>query len=158
MTPVKRILVLLLPLLGACAELAGPDVPVDVQLTASRTEIAPGDTVRLVATLTNRTDEPLVLTFGGCQVLPYVHSAAGEMVVPGGGWMCLAVMSSLEIAPRGTHTATFVWTGQRSLYQSGTVEPYSEPLPAGEYRAHAVLVKNSHTGEIRSNEVVLRIR
>ena len=155
----RRVLVLLLPLLAACSELAGPDVPVELQLTASRTEIAPGGTVRLIATLINRTGEPLVLSFNsGCQILPYVHSAAGEMVVPGGGWGCAAVMTSLQIAPRGTHTATFVWTGERTLYRPGTPEPYYEPLPAGEYRAHVVLVENSHTGEIRSNEVVLRIR
>ena len=155
----KRILVLLLPLLAACSELAGPDVPVELQLTASRTEIAPGDTVRLIATLTNRTGDPLVLSFSSaCQILPYVHGAAGEMVVPGGGWACAAVMTSLKIAPRGTHTATFVWTGERTLYRPGTFEPYSEPLPAGEYRAHAVLVENSRTGAIRSNQVVLRIR
>ena len=81
------------------------------------------------------------------------------MVVPGGGWGCAAVMTSLQIAPRGNYSTTsLIWTGERTLYRPGTLEPYSEPLPAGEYRAHVVLVENSHTQEIRSNDVALRIR
>lgn len=110
-------------------------------LDAFPREISPGDTARIVATLTNTNSRAVTLHFSsGCQILYYVENAAGEVVEPeGGGWVCAAVLTSIELAAGASHTRVFSWTGQRVRYDPATWQPLHEPIPSGEYRTYAAL-------------------
>ena len=134
---------------------------ISLALSVSPARISPGDTVRLAARLTNHTASPVRLTFGGCQVLFFVENAKGEMVEPrGGGWGCLAVITTMDLAPGETKTQEHRWTGQTRRYDPGTPRPVYDPLPAGSYRAYATV--DAMVGEkrimLRSNTETVELR
>lgn len=165
----KLALPALLALAGACTD-ASAVVDVDAQaqdglvlaVTASPAGITPGDTVRLVAHLANRNDFPVRLDFpSSCQVLPYVEGPDGKVVYPyGGGWGCLTVLTSLQLAPGEVKEQVFKWTAQRTDYDRQTSRPVYTPLPAGEYRAYVVLNGSGERGTVtlRSNTEKVTVR
>ena len=133
-----------------------------LSLTASPAAIAPGDTARLVARLANHNDHAVRLDFSsGCQILPYVESAEGQVVYPyGGGWGCTAALTSLTLAAGEVREVAYVWTGQSYDYDRKTFAPIYTPLPAGSYRAHVVLSGGlgADRVELRSNTEALTLR
>jgi hypothetical protein len=141
------IAILLASLVAACDALTSEPAGAEARglllsVEASPAEAAPGDTVRIVARLRNQNPREVRLRFGsGCQILPYVEDAAGQVVEPqGGGWFCTAALTSIRLGAGQTETRSFYWTGQRVVGQEpGTFLPIREPLPAGEYRVHVTL-------------------
>lgn len=140
--------------LSACEMVVGPDADASTQegigltLSAAPARIAPGDTVRLVARVTNHNAHPVRLTFGGCQVLPYVENSAGKVVYPGGGgWMCAGVMSHVDLQAGEVKEEVYTWTGQQTGHDPKTLQPVHAPLPAGTYRAYATM--HATLGETR---------
>ncbi|MET0399925.1 MAG: BsuPI-related putative proteinase inhibitor [Longimicrobiaceae bacterium] len=133
-----------------------------LSLTAAPAAIAPGDTARLVARLANHNEHSVRLDFSsGCQLLPYVESAGGEVVYPhGGGWVCTAALTSLELAPGEVREQELRWTGQSRDHDPQTFAPVYSALPPGSYRAYAVL-SGSLGGErleLRSNTETVTVR
>jgi hypothetical protein len=139
---------LLFPLAG-CTSLLGSDEQelaleesngIALSLAAQGTSLAAGDTLRLTARVANTGSTPVRLSFSsGCQVLPYVENAAGKIVYPGGGgWMCTAALTELELT-----------AGEAEEYHFRT------PLPAGEYRAYARLdaTRGEQRLSLRTREV-----
>jgi hypothetical protein len=126
---------------------------ISLTLSVSPARISPGDTARLTARLTNHTPLPVRLDFSsGCQVLFYVESAEGKVVEPGGGgWMCAAVLTHLQLAPGETKTQVYAWTGQARGHDPQTFRPVYTPHPAGSYRAYATL-----NGALREKRITLR--
>jgi len=156
-------------LLGACADLISePDDSrtrgLVLSVDASPREIAPGDTVRIVARLRNTNTRPVTLNFtGGCQILYFVEDAAGRPVEPKeGSWGCTAALTSLRLGAGQTEERTFFWLGQRVVgYDQTTWRPIMEPLPAGEYRVRATLVDSEFDGKrisLRTPAVPLTLR
>lgn len=162
----KLALPALLALAGACADPSAVDSDAQdglvLAVTASSASIVPGDTLRLVAHLANRNEFPVRLDFSSsCQVLPYVEGPDGRVVYPyGGGWGCLAVLTSLELAPGEVKERVFKWTAQRSGRDPQTFRPVYTPLPAGEYRAYVVLNGSGERGTVtlRSNTEKVTVR
>lgn len=126
---------------------------VSLTLSVSPARISPGDTARLTARLTNHTHLPVRLDFSsGCQILFYVENAEGKVVEPGGGgWMCAAVLTHLQLAPGETKTQVYHWTGQAHGHHPTTFKPVYTPHPAGSYRAYATL-----NGTLRERRIALR--
>lgn len=146
-------LLLLLPLAG-CTSLLGPDEQdlvveqsdgISLSLSAARSELAAGDSLRLTARVANTRSQPVRLRFNsGCQVLPYVQDAAGGTVFPeGGGWVCTAALTELELA-----------AGEAEEYHFRTA------LPAGQYRAFATLEarRGEHPLSLRTRELHVVVR
>lgn len=139
----KLFLPLVLALAAGCETLTDPappaeDLGVRLSLSVSRNAVARGDTVRLVGRIANRGTKALRIDFGsGCRLLPYVEDASGKVVFPsGGGWMCTAALSHLELAPGETRDEAFTWVAQ---------------VPAGTYRAYASL-----NGSVAGEALTLR--
>jgi hypothetical protein len=145
-------------LLGGCADVLlnpGPSAEAEglvLSLEASPLEISPGDTVRIVARLTNTNRRTVTLGFGSaCQIMPYVENAAGEVVMPqGGGWICAAVITSLRLEPGQTAQREFTWTGQTTRYEPPMWQPIQEPLPAGQYQIRVAMEQTELNGRLLS--------
>ena len=131
-------------------------------LAASPASIAPGDTARLVARLANHNDHAVRLDFStGCQILTHVESAEGRVVYPyGGGWGCTTALTSLTLAPGEVREQVLRWTGQSYDHDRQTFAPVYSPLPAGSYRAYAVLSGSlgADRVELRSNTETVTVR
>lgn len=129
------------------------DAGISLTLDASRTEIAPGDTVRLVATVTNRNSHAVRIEFSsGCQVLFYAEDRAGTVVYPdGGGWICTGALTELRLEAGESREYVHGWTGQVSEYVSGSGRVTYRALPAGPYELYAVL-----NGSLPDQRVQLR--
>ena len=118
--------------------------------TISRNVIAVGDTALLRFELKNPRPVAVTLTFGsGCPTLPYI-TRGDEIVYPsGGGWMCTAVVTRLELAPGESRFHDVVVHG-------GEVQPAIHTgafLPVGSFSAYAELTN----GDGRSNRVFLQV-
>lgn len=127
---------------GACADGTGPQSSVragDVRLTvhASAPEIQPGSPVTLRVELVNEGTQAVTLHFsGGCQIVPIIRNAAGDIVVPfGGSWACVAALTQLTLAPGQPVVREYVWTGSTD-FQS---EMPLRPLPSGRYIFSAIV-------------------
>lgn len=116
-----------------------------------------GQTALLTFRLQNLTAESVTLSFGGgCQIVPFIETAAGVVVnPPNGSYACLAVITKLELAPHGERAITQEVRGgvpQIAIYTS-------VPLPPGDYRAYAILHPNSRLSfELRSDAVSFSVR
>lgn len=115
-----------------------------------------------MARLANHNEHSVRLDFSsGCQLLPYVESADAKTVYPhGGGWVCTAALTSLELAPGEVREEEFRWTGQSRDYDRQTFATTSSPLPAGSYRAFVVLSGSlgAERLELRSNAETVTVR
>lgn len=132
-----------------------------LSLTASAGELSPGEPVQLTARLANQNTHRVRLDFNsGCQVLLYVENASGVVVYPdGGGWVCTAALTSLEMAAGEVQEQTFVWTGQQSRFDRGG-NPAPVALPAGTYRAYVALegTRDGAKVSLRSQPIALTVR
>jgi hypothetical protein len=98
--------------------------------------VLPGSEAILTFTLQNLTSETIRLTFSSsCQISPFIlRRDAGQVVYPpGGGWACLQVLTSLELAPRASVTREVRVSGG-DVAQAGAVA-----LAPGDYAAYARL-------------------
>lgn len=105
--------------------------------------------------LSNLSEETVKLDFGSsCQITPFIETAGGRDVYPGGGYGCLTVLTSLTLLPRGERLTTMEVFG-------GHIRPdiyTGYPLPVGRYRAYAILEGNSRGIELRSTYVEFEVR
>jgi hypothetical protein len=79
-------------------------------LALAHTELQRGAPDSIAMTLTNTNRHSVSLSGGACEPRPYVTDVRGATVVPGrGGWICIAVLRRLLLAPGERYTRTFVW-------------------------------------------------
>jgi hypothetical protein len=106
-------------------------------LAVTSAELPPGQVDTITITLTNTNSRPVSLNFlSGCQILPYIRDARGVTVLPsGGGWVCTAALSRLELAAGERHARTFVWSGSTEFASELLVRR----LPPGVYFVSAVV-------------------
>jgi hypothetical protein len=145
-------------LTGACTNLlVSEPVPHEARglvlsIEATPHETSPGDTVRIVARLTNTNPHAVTLNFGSaCQIMPYVEDSAGRIVEPqGGAWACAGVMTSIRLEARAAEQRVFVWTGEKLRYEPPAWLPVRDPQPAGAYQVHATLSNAELDGRLVS--------
>ena len=151
---------------AGCADVLLTDITPEaagIRLTVNTSprEISPGDTVQIVSTLTNTNSHPVTLHFSsGCQILAHVEKTTGQTVYPSGGWVCAAVLTTLELAAGESHTTVSAWTGQKEVYDHSTGEWTQERLPAGEYGAYATVdaVLSNQRLELRTPRSPITLR
>lgn len=147
--------------MGCTSEATAPKIPSEADgLRLDGSISAPilplGQTAVLTFRLKNLTEETIRLDFGsGCQVTPFIEHVDGRIVDPrDGSYACLAVLTSLTLAPHGEHVVTRdVFGGQFQIAIYTAV-----PLPKGRYRAYAMLEDNSRGIELRSTYVEFEVR
>ena len=100
-----------------------------LSLTLSGTQLQRGEPDTIAVTITNTNRYSVSLSAGGCPVVFYVTDVRGVTVVPsGGGWVCIAIISRLTLAPGERQTRTFVWetnsfaSGRYSVYGTFSAE------------------------------------
>jgi hypothetical protein len=160
-----------LGLLAGCADLLLSDTPspeargLALSITASAPEVSPGDTLRLVAWLTNTNPRTVQLSFAsGCQIMPYIEDARGTAVEPTGGWFCTAAITHLTLEGGASLEREFLWTATARHPAPGTGRSTPEPLPAGTYRARFQLERAVMDGpggpmvELRTPDLPLEVR
>jgi hypothetical protein len=121
---------------GACSGAIEPD-PIarfgDIRLSVSSSsaEVVRGSPVTFRVELVNEGSEAITLHFGdSCQIVPRIHNASGEFVLPpGGAWGCATVLTELTLLPGEPVVREFVWTGS-TAFQS---EMPLRSLPPGKY-------------------------
>ena len=115
--------------LGALACQSEPVAPssakgLTLSLAVAHKEIQRGAPDSVVMTLTNTNRYSVSLSTGACEPSPFVKDARGVTVVPaGGGWICIAVLLRLVLAPGEQYQRTFLW-------ETG-------PLAPGDYSVYA---------------------
>ena len=115
--------------LGALACQSEPVAPssakgLTLSLAVADKEIQRGAPDSVVMTLTNTNRYSVSLSTGACEPSPFVKDARGVTVVPaGGGWICIAVLLRLVLAPGEQYQRTFLW-------ETG-------PLAPGDYSVYA---------------------
>ena len=140
----RSLIALLLPAIFACVEKAPitpfPRQVIPTTITASDTDLQPGETATLTISITNTLEEEVRLTFPtSCQAIVFIRNENGRITTPPNGqYFCAAVPSSLTLAPGETKTFTRDWGGGVDFGAAGT----SERLPPGSYFA---------SGELRSD-------
>jgi hypothetical protein len=147
----------LLLLVVACSgDLSGPRSEAGLVLEASLSSpsIEEGQIDTLTVTLTNTNPVPITLHFNsGCQILPYVTDAGGDMVVPSdGGWACTLNLSSRTVAPHESQSVEFVWTGGLAFAPG----PPTQRLPRGTYRVFARL--DSREVRLATERIAVELR
>jgi len=106
--------------------------PIEVTVSASASSIVYGQPDTIAASVRNPSSDPVTLHFGsGCQVLPFVRRAGGDVLVPDGGWSCPAELTTLTLAPRTSRRWTFVWTGGTQFHPTSALAA----LPPGDYES-----------------------
>ena len=101
--------------LGALACQSEPVAPssakgLTLSLAVAHKEIQRGAPDSVVMTLTNTNRYSVSLSTGACEPSPFVKDARGVTVVPaGGGWICIAVLHRLVLAPGEQYQRTFLW-------------------------------------------------
>ena len=135
---------------GACSGAIEPDAngrfgAIRLSVSSSSTEIERGSPVTFRVDLVNEGSEAATLHFGdSCQIIATIHNAAGEIVLPEGGWWgCLTVITHLTLVPGQPVVREYVWTGS-TAFQS---EMPLRPLPPGKY---------FFTAEVPQGEATLR--
>jgi hypothetical protein len=126
---------------AACVEEANlepfPEQIIPAAITATDTDLAPGENTILTVTLTNTLDQLVRLDFPTqCQALVFIRNAAGRVFTPNGGsYECATVPSSFSIEVGKSKTFQNQWGGGVEFGPAGT----SERVPAGTYYAYAEL-------------------
>jgi hypothetical protein len=139
--------------LGALGCNTGPrSSAVVLSVSASRTELQPGQVDTIVVTTTNATDQSVTLNFpSSCQVVPYVRQVGGTVVLPSGGaWGCRQVLTQLQLAPRESVRGVYVWSGSDAFVSGMPLRS----LPPGEYEVFA----NLQAQELATAAMPVRIR
>ena len=111
--------------------------PIALSVAVTAREVRPGVPVTIRVSATNTSGAPLTLHFSsGCQILPYVRNAAGQVVLPEGGqWGCTQALTELHFRPGETKEQTYRWAGSTSFVS----EMPQRLLPPGEYEVFAAL-------------------
>lgn len=125
-----------------------------IRATASRSSISVGETDTLTFRLLNTGADVLTLTYsGGCQFLPYVQDAVGNVVFPPGAvWVCVAQASTITLPPYGEESIVLRVRG--GLVPDYSIEPV---LPPGRYRGYAELRMDDRNLRLRSPAVAFEI-
>jgi hypothetical protein len=115
-----------------------------ISATVDRTSIQPGDTVRVTITAENTTRGVVRFQLSsGCLLLYEVRDFDGDVIVPpGGAWLCPAVITDVEFAPREIVQQQVVWTGERERAvrnPEGRIVIAHEPVPPGPYEIVAYM-------------------
>jgi len=150
-----RAVILFSLVLAACngSSPSSPTNPSPLRLTVSisQTVLQPGDIATLTFRLENAGAETVTLQFpSACQISPYIETAPGTVVYPGGGqWACAQVLTSLTLAPGGSKV--------EELRVRGGISEMSSVLglPPGDYAAHA-RIEGSAT--LQSEKVTFAVR
>jgi len=150
-----RALILGCLVLAACNG-ASPSSPSDspaLRLTAtiSQAVLQPGDIATLTFRLENTGTTAVTLQFpSACQVSPYIETAPGTVVYPGGGqWACAQVVTTLTLAPGGSKV-------EELQVRGGTSQMSSAPgLPPGDYGAYARI---DGSATLQSGKVAFTVR
>ncbi|HEU0016296.1 MAG TPA: BsuPI-related putative proteinase inhibitor [Longimicrobium sp.] len=140
--------------LAACPT-AGNHLPAArLEVTASPDSIAPGDTLRLAATLSNPGRRPVRLEFDheGCQVVFYVQREDHSIVhPPGSGAACVGPPAVIELAPGEARRFEDQWPA--TVGGEGTFTAFAvlweHHIPRGANRE----LKSGH----RSNQDTIRV-
>lgn len=120
---------------------------IQVSVSATRTEMSPGDTTRITVVVHNPTQQRILLQFtSGCMIMFAVRDSAGVLLAPK-GYACTADAPSLELAPGESVTRHSTWDGTDGLWSR-------TPLPPGDY----LLTGGLDPGAVRSTSAPLRIR
>lgn len=107
----------------------GPAAPssaagVTLALTMTHTELQRGQPDTITMTLTKANSHAVSLSGGACEPRLYIRDASGVTVVPpGGDWMCIALLRTLNLAAGERRIQTFVWL--------------TRPFPPGVYSVYA---------------------
>ena len=108
-----------------------------LSLALAHKEIERGAPDSVAMTLTNTNPYSVSLSTGACEPSPFVNDARGVTVVPpGGGWICIAVLLKLLLAPGQQFQRTFVWEtspfapGNYSVYATFSADEVSLTTPA----------------------------
>jgi len=121
------------------SQLVGPgrdSVTVSVELRPAT--IHAGDTTRIHLTATNQLDRPVTVVFGSaCRIEYQITGPQGSLNSPYGGWVCLAVGTKMALAPLGSQSLDYAWTGQLQRWTGDSIE--TVPLPPGTYSVFGFL-------------------
>ena len=122
--------------------------------TASGSEIVGTSPVTFTVRLVNEGAKPATLHFNsGCQILPYIRSSIGRVVLPGeGGWGCTGALTQLTLAAGESVVREYVWTGSTDFRS----EMPLRPLPPGRYLFSAEVPAQEAMLRSRAVEVVVR--
>lgn len=128
-------------LVAGCVEKASPpafpEQVIPAQITASDSDLQPGESTTLTVTLTNTLEQEVILAFPtSCQALVFIRNEAGRVTTPEGGtYECASVPSLLTIPIGGTATFNLEWGGGIEFGPAGS----STRVPPGTYFASAEL-------------------
>jgi len=131
---------------AACVEEATlepfPEQVIPAAITASDTDLDPGENTTLTVTLTNTLDQQVRLDFPTqCQALIFIRNAAGRVFTPQNGvYQCATVPSTFSIDVGKTKTFENQWGGGIAFGPAGT----SQRVPPGSYYAYAELRANNY--------------
>lgn len=114
-----------------------PEQIIPATITATDSDLQPGETTTLTVTLENTLDQEILLTFPtSCQALFFIRNSAGRVTTPENGtWECASVPSSLTIGIGQKATFNLQWGGGIEFGPAGT----STRVPPGSYFASAEL-------------------
>jgi len=138
---------------------AATDKGLALATSISASVVEPGQTVTFTYRLRNVSRIPVTVIFPGCRVMPYIATPAGTTVYPrGGGWGCLAAISSSTLGPGQAISGTVdLRAGRLDDSRTGAVT-----LPSGSYRAYADMhgwVNDfDHRIELRSPDLTFDVR
>lgn len=153
MTRLRALLAASTLLLAACP-LAGMHVPGgDFALAVATTDLAPGDSLRMTATLTNPGADTLRLAFdGGCVVTFYVRSDPdGAVVEPAEEPRCTG-RDTVVLARGGAWRLEHAW-----IVPAAAPHPYTAYAILGEHYVLRGDERDFKAGH-RSNEIALQVR
>lgn len=146
MSRLPKLLVLLA--CAACVEEAAlepfPEQVIPATITASDTDLNPGESTTLTVTLTNTLDQLVRLDFPTqCQALIFIRNADGRVMTPQNGiYQCATVPSAFSIDVGKTKTFQNVWGGGVEFGPPGV----SVRVPPGSYYAYAELRASNYHG------------
>jgi hypothetical protein len=125
----------------------GPAAPssvagVTLTLALTHTELQQGQPDTIAMTVTNANSHAVSLSGGACEPRVYIRDASGVTVVPpGGDWMCIALLRTLNLAAGERRTTTFVWL--------------TRPFPPGVYSVYAAFSAQEMRLATRPTSVLL---
>jgi hypothetical protein len=134
----KRLTIAVMLLAGVgCVEEAPitpfPRQVIPAAITASDSDLQPGETATLTVSLTNTLEEEVRLVFPTqCQAIVFIRNSQGRVTTPASGnYTCASVPSTLVLAVGETRTFDMQWGGGVEFGAAGT----SQRVPPGEYFA-----------------------
>jgi hypothetical protein len=138
---------------GASPTEPAPQAPLRLDGRITQPVIGPGDAATLTFTLRNVSSRIVTMGFpSSCQLMPYVMERTTQRIVypSGGGWVCLAVITGLTLAPGESHPREVQVRAAEVTTQVPAL------LPPGEYEAFARL--EDYTFRLRSEPVLFSVR